>query len=81
MFFFCVDSIVFKGNSSRLETRSKESFNRRIKSDLRILVLLLIYGYMDPNFGELMQFFAISREASVVALICAELQIAFVKLG
>ena len=36
---------------------------------------------MYPNFGELMQFFVISREASVIVLICAELQIAFLKLG
>ena len=36
---------------------------------------------MYPNFGELMQLFIIPREALVVVLNCAELQIAFVKLG
>ena len=36
---------------------------------------------MYPNFGELTQFFFISREASVVVQNCAELQLAFTKLG
>ena len=81
MFFFCEDSIVIEGNSSRLETRSKELFNRKSKSDLKIPFIFWKYRYMYPNFGQLMQFFDISREASVIVLICAELQIAFLKLG
>ena len=36
---------------------------------------------MYPNFGELTQFLNISREASVVVQNCAELQLAFSKLG
>ena len=36
---------------------------------------------MYPNFDELTKFFFISREASVVVQNCAELQLAFTKLG
>ena len=75
------DSIVIEVNSSHVETRSKELFNRKSKSELKIHFLFWKYRYMYPNFGELMQFFVISREASVIVLICAELQIAFLKLG
>ena len=39
------------------------------------------FVYMNPNFGELTQFFIISSEASVVVQICVEFQFAFTKMG
>ena len=68
--------------SSRLETRSKELCNQ-IDEYLKLIFTgpVQSFGYVHPNFGELMQFYHISREASVVVSNCAELQIAFRKLG
>ena len=68
--------------SSRLETRSKELCNQ-INEYLKLIFTgpVQSFGYVHPNFGELMQFYHISREASVVVSNCAELQIAFRKLG
>ena len=68
--------------TSRLETRSKELCNQ-IDEYLKLIFTgpVQSFGYVHPNFGELMQFYHISREASVVVPNCAELQIAFRKLG
>ena len=68
--------------SSRLETRSKELCNQ-IDEYLKLIFTgpVQSFGYVHPNFGELMQFYHISREASVFVSNCAELQIAFRKLG
>ena len=68
--------------SSRLETRSKELCNQ-IDEYLKLIFTgpVQSFGYVHPNFGELMQFYHISREVSVVVSNCAELQIAFRKLG
>ena len=68
--------------SSRLETRSKELCNQ-IDEYLKLIFTgpVQSFGYVHPNFSELMQFYHISREASVVVSNCAELQIAFRKLG
>ena len=68
--------------TSRLETRSKELCNQ-IDEYLKLIFTgpVQSFGYVHPNFGELMQFYHISREASDVVSNCAELQIAFRKLG
>ena len=68
--------------SSHLETRSKELCNQ-IDEYLKLIFTgpVQSFGYVHPNFVELMQFYHISREASVVVSNCAELQIAFRKLG
>ena len=68
--------------TSRLETRSKESCNQ-IDEYFKLIFTgpVQSFGYVHPNFGELTQFDYISREASDVVSNCAELQIAFRKLG
>ena len=68
--------------TSRLETRSKELCNQ-IDEYLKLIFTgpVQSFGYVHPNFGELMQFYHISREASDVVSNCSELQIAFRKLG
>ena len=62
--------------TSRLETRSKELCNQ-IDEYLKLIFTgpVQSFGYVHPNFGELMQFYHISREASDVVSNCAELQI------
>ena len=66
---------------ARLETRLKEFCEYMKYTRVKKIHFCLKIGLLRPEMRELMQLFFNSEETSGAVLICAELQIAFRKLG